>query len=713
VRGDTAETERALRVTDGLLSLLRVRPLLGEPIRIQDDLPGAPNRVLLTYGYWQRAFGAVPGIIGQQLSIDGAAYEIAGVLPESFKFLGTNVQLLLPLRLNRSEALTGPGFTFHGVARLRSDVTIPQANSDVARMIPLIIERFPLQPGVTREMWAGLGLGPNVRPLVEDVVGDIGRSLWILFATAGIVLVMASANVTNLLLVRVERRQREFAVRAALGASRGRLTMEVLTESVLLALAGGALGVLFAGAALGVLRKLAPIELPRVEDIGINWIVLLFTAMMSIATALGLGLLPAVRFGTLNAHVLKDGTQSTGDGRGRHRTQNALVVAQIALALVMLIVAGLMIRTFSEMRNVQPGFVRHSEVQTFRVNLARPLIGEPPQVMRTHEQIAEQLEHVPGVVAIGLAGSIAMDGLAGSTPVFIEDRPVAGIPPARRAKLIGPGYFEAMGNPVLAGRTFTWSDLRELKLVAVISENFAREYWGEPAKAIGRRLGAPGAWSEIVGVVGNERIDGLNHPAPTIVYWPMAGAEAGRTFVIRNLGYVVRSQRVGQAGFVRELEQAVRSVNHNLPLANVQTLDQLQAESMAQTSFAMAMLAIAATVALLLALVGIYGIVSYVVAERTHEIGIRMALGAQTGDVRLLFLRHGIGLTVTGIALGLGAVMLLTPLVSAFLYGVAPIDPVVYTSVSVALGATTLLATYLPVWRASHVQPISALRART
>jgi predicted permease len=302
-----------------------------------------------------------------------------------------------------------------------------------------------------------------------------------------------------------------------------------------------------------------------------------------------------------------------------------------------------------------------------------------------------------------------MDGFTGTNPVFVEDRRVPGTPPARRAKLIGPGYFETMGNPLLAGRTITWTDIFELEPVALISENLAREYWGEPAKALGKRIGGmPGEWSEIVGIVGNERVDGLNHPAPTIVYWPMAD----KAFVSRDMAYVVRSDRVGGSGFLRELQQAVRSVNRNLPLASVQTLDEIQADSMAQTSFAMVMVAIAASVAFALALVGISGVVSYIATERTHEIGIRMALGAQSGDVRSLFLRHGLALALTGIVLGIGAALLLTPVMSALLYGVGPMDPVTYAGVAIPLGAATLLATYLPARRASRMQPITALRSR-
>jgi predicted permease len=576
-------------------------------------------------------------------------------------------------------------------------------------MIPLIVEQFPLDPGVTRQMWQEVGLAPNVRPLSDDVIGEMSRPLWILLGTVGVVLLMAWANVANLLLVRAEGRQRELAVRRALGASRGRIALELLSESLVLGLAGGALGLFFAQAGIGVLRRIAPVALPRVDDISIDAVVMFVTLIISVVTSLLFGLIPALRFRTLNVAVLKEAGRSAGDAPGRHRTRNTLVVAQIALALVLLVVSGLMGRTFVAMRQVQPGFVRPAQVQTFRIALPGAVIRDPQQVARTYEQIAERLEQVLGVAAVGLTISITMDGSKGGAPVFVEDRPVSGVAPTRKIKSIGPGYFETMENPLVAGRAITWADIHQRAAITVISENLAREYWGEPATALGKRIGGypTGPWSEIVGVVGNERDDGLNQPASTIVYFPMAE----QRFVMRDMAYVVRSDRVGAPGFLRELQQAVWSINPNLPLGKAQTLNEIQAHSMAQTSFAMVMLAIAASVALLLALVGVYGVVSYIAAERTYEIGIRMALGAQSGDVRALFLRHGLVLTLAGLVLGIGVARILTPIMSALLYGVAPTDPVTFAGVAIVLGTVTVLATYLPARRASAIDPIAALRS--
>jgi predicted permease len=430
------------------------------------------------------------------------------------------------------------------------------------------------------------------------------------------------------------------------------------------------------------------------------------------------GLIPVMRFGSPSVVALKEGGRSASDAPGRHRGRNGLVVSEIALALVLLIVSGLMIRTFIALRQVDPGFVRPTEVQTFRVSIPGALIKDPQQVVLTYEQITHRLEQVPGVISVGLSSSVTMDGNnIGSIPIFVEEFPEAGreMPPIRRFKRVAPGYFETMGNPVVAGRAITWTDIHQARPVVVISENLAREYWNNPADALGKRIRQfqLNPWREIIGVVGNERDDGVAQPATAIVYWPMLIKEWSNIpiDISRSMAYVVRSDRVGSPGFLRELQQAVWSVNPNLPLASVRTLDEIQADSMAQTSFALVMLAIAATVALLLGSVGIYGVIAYVATQRTREIGIRMALGAQTGDVRRLFLRHGLALTGAGIALGMGVALALTRVMSALLFGVSPMDPVTYVVVAASLAGVALFATYLPARRASTVDPVVALRA--
>jgi predicted permease len=697
--GGDPERVQALQVSAATLPLLRVQPVLGRLFSAEDDAPGKPLRVVLTNGYWQRRFGGTGNVVGQLLAIDGTPGEIIGVLPSSFKFLRTRPDIVLPLPLDVN-APRGISFGFQALARLKPDVTLAQANADVARMISL----FP-------PVFAKLELQPNVRPLADDVIGNVGEILWILLAAVGVVLLIACGNVANLFLVRAEGRHQEFAMRATLGASRGRITRALLSESVVLALAGGAVGVALAQAATVLLRAIAPAELPRVDDIGIDAAVVLFTLSISVLSGVLFGLLAVLRLGSGGITALREGGRSASDAPGRHRTRNALVVGQVALALTLLIVSALMIRTFVAMRQVDPGFTRPEEVQTFVIATPAGLINDPQQAARTHERVAERLARVPGVTSVGLSSSITMDGEDNGNPIEVEaaPQPEGGRTPLRRFKSFAPGYFETMGNRLVAGRSITWSEIHERRPVIVISETLAREYWQEPSSAIGQRVramqrGAP--WREIVGVSGAERDDGLNQPPTAIVYWPMLN----ESYRWRTMAYAVRSNRVGTPGFLRELEQAVWSVNPNLPLAAIQTLEEIQATSMAQTSFALVMLGIAASVALLIGVVGIYGVIAYAATQRTREIGVRMALGAQIGDVRNMFLRHGLALMTTGITLGIGVAVVVTRVMSAFLFGVGPMDPTTYAVVSGALAAVGLLATYLPARRAARVDPMVALR---
>ena len=697
--GGDPERVQALLVSAATLPLLRVQPVLGRLFSAEDDAPGKPLRVVLTNGYWQRRFGGTANVVGQLLAIDGRPGEVIGVLPSSFKFLRTRPDVVLPLPLDVN-ASRGISFGFQALARLKPDVTLAQANADVARMISLLPPVF-----------ARLELQPNVRPLADDVIGNVGEILWILLAAVGVVLLIACGNVANLFLVRAEGRHQEFAMRAALGASRGRITRALLSESVVLALAGGAVGVALAQAATVLLRTIAPAELPRIDDIGIDATVVLFTLSISVLSGALFGLLAVLRLGNASITALKEGGRSASDSPARHRTRNALVVGQVALALTLLIVSGLMIRTFVAMRQVDPGFTRPQEVQTFVIATPAGLISDPQQAARTLERVAERLAQVPGVTSVGLSSSITMDGEDNGNPIEVEGapQPEGGRTPLRRFKSFAPGYFETMGNRLVAGRSITWSEIHERRPVIVISETLAREYWQEPSSAIGQRVramqrGAP--WREIVGVSGAERDDGLNQPPTAIVYWPMLS----ESYRWRTMAYAVRSSRVGTPGFLRELEQAVWSVNPNLPLAAIQTLEEIQATSMAQTSFALAMLGMAASVALLIGVVGIYGVITYAATQRTREIGVRMALGAQIGDVRNMFLRHGLALMATGIALGIGVAVVLTRVMSAFLFGVGPMDPTTYAVVSGALAAVGLLATYLPARRAARVDPMVALR---
>lgn len=714
-RGQPEQVD-ALYVTDGTLPLLRVRPALGRTFTTEDDAPGPADTVMLSHAYWLRVFNGDPRAVGQQLMVNGKPHEIIGVLPEGFRFLRYNPSVVLPFRLNRATFVVG-NFSYQGVARLKPGVTIEEANTAIARLIPTIPDRFPTPPGFTRQMFDDLRLGPLVRPLIQDAVGDISRMLWILLGTVGIVLLVACANVANLFLVRAEGRQQELAVRMALGAEIRRIARELWTESVVLGLIAGALGVALAYAGIRLLLYLRPAQLPRLEEITIDATVLLFTLVLSLVAGLLFGVLPIIKYARPQlANALKESSRGSSDGRERHRARNTLVVAQVALAVVLLIASGLMIRTFLAIRDVPPGFVRPQEVLTLRLAIPSALIEDPAQVARTHEQIVHALEAIPGVQSVGVSSSITMDGFSSNDPIFVEDFPApeGSLPPLRRFKWIGERYFETMGNPIVAGRAITWSDIHNKAPVVMVSENFAREYWGDPAKAVGRRIrqSPNDPWREIVGVVSNEQQDGITKPTPSIIYWPMLINQFwdSPVFVARNLGYAIRSSRMGTGDFLREVQQAVWSVNPNLPLARVRTLQEIYDNSMAQTSFTLVILGIAGGVTLLLGVVGLYGVIAYVVAQRRREVGIRMALGARAGDVQRMFVMRGMLLAGAGLAVGFVAALSVMRLIESVLFGVRAFDPATYTAVIAGLGLVALFATWLPARQATVVDPSIALR---
>jgi putative ABC transport system permease protein len=463
--GGDPERVQALLVSAATLPLLRVQPSVGRSFAAEDDTPGTALRVLLTHGYWQRRFGGVQTVVGRTLVIDGRPGEVIGVLPPSFRFLRTRPDIVLPMPLDAS-APRGISFGFQALARLKPGATLAQANGDVARMISLLPPVF-----------SQLELRPDVRRLADEVVGNVGEILWILLAAVGVVLLIACGNVANLFLVRSEGRHRELAMRAALGASRGRITRALLSESIVLALAGGAAGVALAQAATMLLRRIAPAELPRVDEIGIDATVLLFTLGVSVLSGALFGAFAVFRFGSPSMGAMKEGGRSATEAPGRHRTRDALVVGQVALALTLLIVSGLMIRTFVAMRQVDPGFTRPEEVQTFVIAIPAGLIGDPQHAARTFERIAEGLAGVPGVASMGLSSSITMDGEDNGNPIEVEGVPVPDLQrtPLRRFKSFAPGYFETMGNRLVAGRSVTWSEIHERRPLILVSEALARE----------------------------------------------------------------------------------------------------------------------------------------------------------------------------------------------------------------------------------------------
>jgi putative ABC transport system permease protein len=706
----------ALDVTDGVLPVLGVQPIRGRWFTRKDDSPGSPMTAILSYGYWQRKFGGDPSVIGRRIMVDGAASEVIGILPPGFRIMNSTAALIQPLQFDRSKIFVGQ-FSFQAVARLKPGVTLAQANADVARMLPMMLDKFPMPPGISLQMVREARFGPSVRPLKDDVIGDIGKVLWVLMATIGVVLFIACANVANLMLVRAEGRQQELAIRAALGAGWSRIARELLLESVALGVAGGALGVGLAYAALKVLVAAGPANLPRLDEISIDPAVLLFTLAISLVAGLMFGLIPVFKYAgpRLNA-ALRQGGRNSSDGRERHRARSVLVVVQVALALVLLIGSGLMIRTVQALKQVPPGFTQPERILTLHVSIPEAQVPKAEQTARTYNNILEKVEAIPGVTAAGLANSITMDGNNDNDPIFAVDKSYADgqVPAMRRYKFISPGFFKAMGNPLLAGRDLTWTDIYETRPVVLVSEALARELWRDPSTALGKRIreNSKGQWREIVGVAGNERDDGVNQKATTAVYWPMMIRDfwSQPLTTQRGQAFAIRGNRTGSAGFLNEVRQAVWSVNPDLPIAGVQTVQEIYDRSMARTAFTLVMLSIAAGMALLLGIVGIYGVVSYTVSQRTREIGIRIALGASQRSVGQMFLREGLLLTAIGVACGLAAAAGLTSLMKTLLFAVSPLDPATYCAVSLVLAAAALLASFIPARRATLIEPVEALR---
>jgi predicted permease len=712
------EKVKALRVTDGTLPLLGVFPMLGRTFAKQDDLPGAPETALLTYGYWTRKFGAEVSVINSNIIVNGKSRQIIGILPRSFHFLDLeDPAIVIPFQFDRNKTTLG-NFSYDGLARLKPGVTLEQVNADVARMIPIVMAAFPAPPGFSIKILEDAHIGPNVRPLKHDVVGDVGSVLWVLMGSIGVVLLIACANVANLLLVHVEGRRQELAVRVALGASRARIAADLLLESLILGLLGSAIGLWLAYAALRVLAAIAPSGLPRIREIGIDGPVLLFTLLIALLASILSGSVPIFKYsGTRVSTGIREGGRSLSQSKEQHRMRSGLVIVQVALALVLLICSGLMIRTFSALTNVNPGFVAPTALQTFRISIVSAFAKDDEQVVHMEEEISHRLAAIPGVSSVGMTFQIPLTGSGWSDPVSLEDRTYAEgqIPPLRRFKFISPGYFGALGVPLVAGREITWNDIYKKIPVAMISENVARELWPDPSAALGKRIrsNTKDPWREIIGVVGDVYDEGVNKPAAASVYWPlmMDRFDGEDSFSVRDVAFVLRSPRTNSESFLNEVRQAVWSLNPNLPLADVHALDFFYRRSLARTSFALIMLGVAGGMALLLGVIGIYGVIGCSVSQRTREIGIRMALGAQQKTLVSMFVRHGLILTAIGVAFGLVSAFAVVRLMSSLLFKVSPVDPIAYGAAAIGLVATALLASYLPSRRVSTVDPVEALRA--
>jgi predicted permease len=721
---DGSEQIRAVSASRGVLEALRVQHMLGRAFTEADYHAGGPDVVILGWGYWQRRFGGDPSIVGRTLTSDSGSLKVVGVMPRGFRVVTIEPEVLVPLWFDRS-TLTLVFFQYQMVARLKAGVTLAQANADLGRLTYLWGGAWPMPPGYDRgprpfDSWRFESVA---RPLKDGVVGGVANVLWLLMATIGIVMLIACANVANLVLVRSEGRQQEFAVRTALGAGRGRLIGEWLVESVLLGLLGGAIGTAIAYAGMRLLKAIGPQTLPRLEEITIDARVLAFALLVSILSGILFGLIPAIKYAGRRLSGVLMGARGASDSRERLRARNVLVVAQVALALVLLVSSGLMIRTFLALRDVVPGFDT-AQLQTIGIAIPASVAATPDQTAQVHKAMLEGLSSIPGVTAVALTnampmGNIVPNGFGSSQMPLFSERDTSEVSRKRQLRMfkyVSPGYFRTSGTRLIAGREYTSEDLDRLRPVIIVSKNLATEQWGSPAAALGQRVRPdPNAsWREVIGVVDDVREFGVNVPPPPIAYWPARveslTAAAAAPDVPRRVVLMLRSPRAGSQALVDEIRQRLSSVNGGVPMTFVQTMQDVYDASMTRTSFALVMLGIAAFMALVLGLVGIYGVVAYVATRRTREVGIRLTLGAQQREVRAMFLRHGLVLTGIGIAIGLGAAAGVTRVMTSMLFDVSSLDPLTYVAVAVLLMTTTLLATYVPARRISRVDPAVAMR---
>ena len=712
------EQVRAVEVSDGVLQAFDVPPAVGRWLSEADQVPLGPQRVMLSYGYWQRRCGGDRSVVGQNLTVDARPREIVGVMPRDFQLVDAGFEIMVPLAFDRRNLILA-GFGFNGIARLKPGVTIAESNADLTRMLPIWMDSWSNGPGTNPHFYETWKITPMIRPLKREVIGSISDVLWVVMGTIGLVMLVACANVTNLLLARVEARRQELGIRAALGAGWARMVRGLLVESLMLGLMGGAVGAGFAYAGVRLLLAIGPANLPRLGEISLDARTLGFTVLLALLSGLLLGLIPALKYAGPRASLaLRGGGRAASASRERHRARSILVVGQVAMALVLLVSAGLMIRTFQALRTVAPGFSDAPHLQLARISIPEAMVAEPERVLRMQEEILKKLAAIPGVNSAGLVSEMPMEGFDSSWDcIFARDKtyPDNVMAPLYLYKYISPGFLQTAGTRLIAGREFTWSDIYGLRPVVMISENLARELWGTPSAALGKQLrefeSMP--WHEVIGVIEDVRERGVQDKAPEIVYWPpmmeyLFGNKAPQT--VRTVTFVARSERAGTEAFLNEVRQAVWSVNSNLPLASVWTMQKVYDKSVARTSFTLVMLGIAGILALVLGIIGIYGVISYTVSQRKREIGIRLALGAQSGDVLQMVLSEGARMALVGVAIGIGAALGLTGLLRTLLFGVTARDPMTFAAVAALLILISLLASYIPARRAMLVDPIVALR---
>lgn len=649
-------------------------------------------------------------MLGREVRIDFVPRRVIGVMPRSFRFLDRSPDVLLPQRFAKKDLRFEP-FSYSGIARLKPGASIQQANQDTARVLNAII------PENIRHFVEQAHFKPNLRPLKRDVTGDIGATLGILMGALWLVFLLVCANVTNLVLVRAQSRTQEFAIRAALGAGRRRIARGLLVESLTLGLIGGLCGMGVAYGSLLILKAQDLAAIPRLAEVSMDAATLAFGLACSVVGSLFFGLIAVLKFG-IPGRLLN--ARGASMGIGQMRAQNVLVMAQVAVALVLLVASGLLIRSFVALHEVHLGFTEPKRIQTLRIAIPDTQAPDPERVALLQRELIDKISRVPGVEQAAFEDALPMEAdYRNGMIISVEDHFVPGQnPPNRDVKYVSPGLIAALGTRRLAGRDFTWEDVSKRRLVAIVSEKMACESWGGARAALGKRLrqGALGnTWFQVVGVVEDVHDDGANKPAPPAVYFRAGIYDSDQPgkgpSIRRGMSLAIRSSRTGTDSFLREIGATIRSVNANLPLAEVRTLDDIYRHSMARTAFTLVLLGLAGAMALALALIGVYGVLAYAVERRRREVSIRVALGAQPNQVKKLFIQRGLLLTGVGSVVGLVAAIGLSRWVSSILFEVRPLDPATYFASSFIVSAAALLASYIPARRASTVDAMESLRA--
>ncbi|HEU4995455.1 MAG TPA: ABC transporter permease [Gemmatimonadaceae bacterium] len=707
--GQEPERVMAAAVTPNVFQALRVAPLLGRSLSPTDEPSAIANEVVLAHGLWQRRFGGNRDIIGQSIQVNGSARTVIGVMPPSFKlpldFSGERpTELWVPLDLESQDWSSWGDHSLIGFARLQSGIGVQRANAG----LKAAEDRW-----VRDGHWSNRdNAGRGVVPMKDLVLGDVRYALWVLLGAVGVILLIACANVANLMLARSDERHREIAVRTALGASRARIVRQLLTESVFLSLVGGLVGIALAYGGLRMLLAAHPAGIPRVADVGLDGIVLLFSLFLTVATGMTFGLAPALELSRPDlSRSLKEGGRTGTVGRARQRFRDSLAVAQMAFSVILLIGATLLVRSLMELRRIDLGFSTERAL-TVRTALPQSSYRSDQDVIAFVRTLRQRIGELPGVRSVGATRLLPLTGTIGDWSITLEGRPrVEGENPNGDWQVATPGYFETMGMKLIRGRFFTDADHEKAPLVAVINETMAKRYW--PSEdAIGKRfhIGSRNQpWITIVGIVGQVRHNAITETARAEMYvshaqWAAAGASASRgmTYVIRTNG-----DPLALLGYVRQL---VRSMDPNLPLADVRTLQNVADDSLSQTRFTTQLLTLFAALALTLAAVGIYGVISLLVTRRRQEIGIRIALGAKTGAILGMVVKRGMVLAAVGVGLGLMGAAGLSGILGSLLYGVTRFDPVTFSLVPAILAGVALLACVIPAGRAAAVDPVTALR---